>query len=116
PHRGLPCMKHRKTTLVLPGDHLGDLPQGIDPAVAANFLACWTALWHPALLAGLRAIPATISPGELMARGREEGELLVVPRLSQHAELDRWCQSQADQHPNSLLLLDNTTSRAEVIP
>ena len=79
-------MKTGKITLILPGDHWGDLPQGIDPASAGNLLACWTALWHPQLLISSKKIPTAASLASLASRD-EPTACLVAPAIVPPSEL-----------------------------
>ncbi len=50
-------MPLQRLILVLPCYSLEDLPRSLDAETAADFHACWTALWHPSFLLNLVGLP-----------------------------------------------------------
>ncbi len=80
-------MKTANFTLILPGDHWGDLPRGIDSAAAANLLACWTALWHPQLLVDTRQIPKIKGLQRVRDLAGEPGGRLLAPQVVAASDL-----------------------------
>ena len=73
-------MKFQELIILLPCHSLEDFPQHHQGDEAAGLLANWTALWHPALIAGAGAAPSwhrvDNPPEELSHR------LLLVPSVS----------------------------------
>ena len=73
-------MKFQELLILLPCHSLEDFPQHHQGEEAAGLLANWTALWHPALIAGAEAAPKWYRvddpPEELSNR------LLLVPSVS----------------------------------
>lgn len=73
-------MKFQELIILLPCHSLEDFPQHHEGEEAAGLLANWTALWHPALIAGAGAAPKWYRiddpPQELSNR------LLLVPSAS----------------------------------
>lgn len=76
-------MELRQLNFVLPGQHLAEISPEMAPADAANFLAIWTAIWHPALLAQTRKVPYCRPVEELLDLGElPRGELALVPAIT----------------------------------
>lgn len=73
-------MSFQELAILLPCHSLEDFPQHHEGSDAEGLLASWTALWHPALLAGLERGPqwyrADDPPDEV------GGKLVVVPSVS----------------------------------
>ncbi|MDA1055552.1 MAG: hypothetical protein O3C40_34585 [Planctomycetota bacterium] len=73
-------MKFQELIILLPCHSLEDFPQHHEGEEAAGLLANWTALWHPALIAGAGAAPKwhriDDPPAELSNR------LVLVPSVS----------------------------------
>ncbi|MCO6047021.1 hypothetical protein NG895_24240 [Aeoliella sp. ICT_H6.2] len=76
-------MHPSQTTLALPGDTLGDLSPNWDTAASGNFLALWTSLWHPRLLAATGRLPDTVPVDTLVHEPLAPGHLMLVPDISQ---------------------------------
>lgn len=73
-------MKYEESLLLLPCHSLEDFPLYHEGADADGLLAAWTALWHPALLATTRRMPAwrrSDDPPEEVAN-----RLIVVPGVA----------------------------------
>lgn len=73
-------MKLQETFILLPCHGLEDFPMHHEGEDADSLLACWTALWHPSILAATKRAPrwARVDdpPAEL------SGRLLLVPTVS----------------------------------
>jgi alpha-mannosidase len=73
-------MKYRELSLLLPCHSLEDFPLYHTGDDADSLLACWTALWHPALLANAEAPPkwhrVDLPPEEV------RDSLILVPTVS----------------------------------
>jgi alpha-mannosidase len=80
PPANLTAMKYQELQILLPCHSLEDFPTYHDGDDADSLLACWTAMWHPALLASAGTKPswsrADAPPAEIANR------LLVVPTVS----------------------------------
>ena len=73
-------MQFQELAVLLPCHSLEDFPQHHEGEEAEGLLACWTALWHPILLAAANSAPAWYrvdDPPEDVA-----SKLLVVPAVS----------------------------------
>ncbi len=74
-------MNYQQLIVLLPCHSLEDFPTHHEGEDAAGLLAAWTALWHPALIAGTGKMPSWYradSPPEDVTN-----KLIVVPGLSQ---------------------------------
>ncbi|MGE3776666.1 MAG: hypothetical protein AB7F89_05745, partial [Pirellulaceae bacterium] len=73
-------MNYRELGVILPCHSLEDFPLYHTGEDAASLLACWTAIWHPALIAGTQSTPkwhrADLTPEDLA------GRLLLIPSIS----------------------------------
>ncbi|MGE0759490.1 MAG: hypothetical protein AB7O38_20905, partial [Pirellulaceae bacterium] len=73
-------MNYRELGVILPCHSLEDFPLYHTGEDAASLLACWTAIWLPALIAGTQSTPkwhrADLTPEELA------GRLLLFPSIS----------------------------------
>lgn len=58
-----------------------DFPVGMSPSQAESFLACWTALWHPRLILGVRRRPGFWRVDRASECG-PEGTVLTVSRIA----------------------------------
>ncbi|MFV1964680.1 MAG: hypothetical protein ACC628_04610 [Pirellulaceae bacterium] len=74
-------MKFQELIILLPCHSLEDFPQHHEGDAADGLLACWTSLWHPALLAAADSAPvwhrSDDPPQDLSER------LIVVPSVSE---------------------------------
>ena len=72
--------------IALPCDGLEDFPTTYQGADAKNLLACWTGLWHPALIRQTNLIPEIQSVSETTAFWQTDDKfrspLIVVPNVS----------------------------------
>lgn len=81
-------MRFAELAILLPCHSLEDFPQYHTGTQADGLLACFTALWHPALIASAKKLPtwhrADDPPVEL------DGVLLTVPEVSETIMLAGW--------------------------
>src|SRR5688572_10448134 len=73
-------MSYQELLILLPCHSLEDFPTHHEGEEAEGLLACWTALWHPALMASAASAPAWCrvdDPPDEVA-----GKLIVVPNVS----------------------------------
>src|SRR5262245_30850821 len=105
-------MKYRETTVLLPCHSLEDFPLYHSGDDAESLLACWTALWHPALIAAVGSGPKwhrvdvpqddvqdklilvpTVSVSQLPTgfsqRAKEANALLISPARDRQAILQK---------------------------
>ncbi len=93
-------MKYQELTILLPCHSLEDFPTHHEGDDAEGLLANWSALWHPALLAGAQSMPTWFradSPPEDLA-----GRLIVIPRVSQ-SELATGFAQRAERDAGCLI-------------
>ena len=75
-------MTLRRATLIIPTHRLDDFPSHLTGSRASELLAGWTALWHPALIEALGAVPGWRSSDDLPDVAEFDGEILVLPESS----------------------------------
>ncbi|MFT7641575.1 MAG: alpha-mannosidase [Pirellulaceae bacterium] len=74
-------MKYQELVILLPCHGLEDFPIHHEGQQANGLLACWTAMWHPALLAACQKMPTWArvdDPPEDLAQ-----RLIIIPEVSQ---------------------------------
>ncbi|MBI83479.1 MAG: hypothetical protein CMJ81_09805 [Planctomycetaceae bacterium] len=74
-------MKYSELIALWPCHGFEDFPQDLTGEAAHGFLATWTALWHPALLASAGKIPVWRQAGAALQV--ESEQLILVPSVSQ---------------------------------
>lgn len=74
-------MKYRDLFILLPCYSLEDFPQHHVGREAEGLLACWTALWHPALIASAEAMPKWHRTDDPLEDYTDR--LIVIPEVSQ---------------------------------
>jgi alpha-mannosidase len=89
-------MKYRELAVLLPCHSLEDFPLYHTGEDADSLLACWTALWHPALVATTGAGPkwhrVDLPPEDL------DNSLILVPTVSvSHLGADGQCLTVASR-------------------
>ena len=75
-------MMLRRASILLPCDRLENFPTHLGSQEAAELLAAWTALWHPALIASTGRLPGWHCADSPPDPGDLDGELIVVPSVS----------------------------------
>jgi len=73
-------MKFQELAVLLPCHSLEDFPQHHEGEEAEGLLACWTALWHPALLAAANSAPTWYRVDD--PPDDVSGKLILVPTAS----------------------------------
>ena len=81
----------RRTSILLPCDRLENFPTHLGSQEAAELLAAWTALWHPALIASTGRLPGWHCADSPPDPGDLDGELIVVPSVSRQRLAGDWC-------------------------
>ncbi len=88
-------MRFAELAILLPCHSLEDFPLYHSGAEADGLLACFTALWHPALVASAKKLPtwyrADDPPEEL------NGVLLTIPQVSETVMLAGWAARAASE-------------------
>jgi alpha-mannosidase len=108
-------MTLRRASLILPCQRLDDFPSHLTGGRAAELLAGWTALWHPALIDALGALPGWRSSDELPDPAEFEGELLVLPESSSLRMSADWRDRMRSTNPRNPQPVDVDNSRQETI-
>lgn len=88
-------MRFAELAILLPCHSLEDFPLYHTGAQADGLLACFTALWHPALLASAKKLPTWYradDPPEKLA-----GVLLTIPEVSESIMLAGWTTRAVDE-------------------
>jgi alpha-mannosidase len=104
------AMSYQEQLVLLPCHSFEDFPIYHEGVAAEGLLAAFTALWHPALLASSRRLPAwhraDIPPAELA------GRLLVVPEVA-----ESWLPTDffARAESEGATLVRGETHRAEIV-
>lgn len=108
-------MTIRRASLILPGHGWEDFPTHLGDQSAAELLAAWTALWHPALVAVTGHLPGWHWADELPDPATLEGELVLVPPPSSHRMPSDWCDRLRATGPINPPPLETVRSRQESI-
>ena len=72
-------MKFAELVILLPCHSLDDFPAHLQAAEAEGLLACWSALWHPRLIAAVEKVPIW-RPAEALSDALID-KLIVIPPL-----------------------------------
>jgi alpha-mannosidase len=105
----------QRASLILPCQRLDDFPSHLTGGRASELLAGWTALWHPALLEAIGAVPGWRSSDELPDPSEFDGELLVLPESSRLRMSSDWGDRLRDTNPQNPPPVDVDDSRQETI-
>lgn len=83
-------MNRTRLSIALPCQSFDDFPVRLSAEKSANLLKCWTALWHPSLLASSRLRPDiwSVEPDEAADASSDETAAVVVPMIA-GKEFDR---------------------------
>src|SRR4051794_1070607 len=103
-------MAYQELLILLPCHSLEDFPTHHEGDDAAGLLACWTALWHPALIASAGKAPTWMRvddpPSEF------EGRLISVPNVAKDRLPTGYPQRAKE---GGAVLLRNLVNREEMI-
>jgi alpha-mannosidase len=108
-------MTLRRASFILPCPRLDDFPTHLTGGRAAELLAGWTALWHPALIDALSDVPAWRSSDDLPDPSEFEGELVVLPESSRLRMSADWCERFSATSPKNPPPVNAVASRDETI-
>jgi alpha-mannosidase len=108
-------MKLRRASLVMPCSRLEDLPRYLRGAEAAELLAAWTSLWHPALVAATESLPGCHTADSLPEPDALEAELVVVPGVSLERMPGDWIDRLHATSPRNPSPVAARAARAETV-
>lgn len=109
-------MATRRASLILPCNRLEDFPTHLTGQSAAELLAAWTALWHPALLATTGHLAGWHPADQPPDPSTLDEELVLVPSVSRHRLPDDWCEHFAVTSPQEKPpLVDARSSRDQTM-
>jgi alpha-mannosidase len=108
-------MTLRRASLILPCPRLDDYPTHLTGDRAAELLAGWTALWHPALLDALGGIPAWRTSDDLPDPSEFDGELVVLPETSRLRMSADWADRFRATSPKNPPPIEAAASREKTI-
>ncbi len=93
-------MPLQRLIIVQPCYSLEDLPRNLDDDSAADYHACWTALWHPAFLKSVPNLPEWKRSDSSSLDVRDS--LIVVPTASA-SHIDTTLRERIDLQENVIL-------------
>jgi alpha-mannosidase len=108
-------MTIRRASILLPCDRLENLPTHLGSNEAAELLAAWTGLWHPAITAATGRLPGWHSADDPPDPGEMEAELIVIPSVSRHRLAGDWCERVRGTSPTNPEPVAAAVSRADTI-
>ena len=108
-------MPIRCSSVILPCQGWEDFPSHLGDQPAAELLAAWTALWHPALLAATGSLPTWHSADEPPEPTTLDGELVVVPPPSRERMASDWCDRLRATSPLNPSPVESVASRSDTI-
>ncbi len=108
-------MSISRVSVVLPVQRPADLPADIRGESAAELLAAWTALWHPALLAETGVLPGWHSADQPPELDDLSGELVVVPGVSRMKLPQGWCDQLRATAPRNPPPVEASADRAQMV-
>jgi alpha-mannosidase len=108
-------MPIRRTSLILPCRTLEEFPSHLQGPAAAELLAGWTAMWHPALLAATGQLPSWHSAEEPPDVDSLDAELVLVPSISRLRLPSDWCDRLRATTPRNPLPVEVAAMRADTI-
>jgi alpha-mannosidase len=103
-------MPYQELLILLPCHSLEDFPTHHEGDDATGLLACWTALWHPALLASAGKAPTWLRVDD--PPNDFEGRLIIVPGVAKDRLPTGYPQRAKE---SGGVLVRGTTKREEII-
>ncbi len=108
-------MTIRRASVILPCQSWDDFPTHLGDEAAAELLAAWTALWHPAVLATTSRVPGWHPAEEPPDPASLENELVLVPPPSRERMPGDWCDRLRATAPNNPPPVESVASRRETV-
>src|SRR3954471_14213767 len=85
-------MTIRRASVMLPASQLEDFPTHLTGEAAADLLAAWTAVWHPAIIHATQQLPGWHPASEPPDPAALDGELVVIPAASRQPTPWDWVE------------------------
>ncbi|MCI0491907.1 MAG: hypothetical protein L0Z07_03105, partial [Planctomycetes bacterium] len=104
-----------RASLILPGCHLEEFPTHLLGDRAEEILAAWTALWHPAILSTTGALPTWHPAGSPPEPDSLEGELVIVPAISDERLPRDWREQFQATYPRNPPLVEPLAERCQMV-
>src|SRR3954463_14621254 len=108
-------MTIRRASVMLPASQLEDFPTHLTGDAAADLLAAWTAVWHPAIIHATQQLPGWHPAGEPPDPAVFDGELIVIPSASRQQMPSDWIERVRATSPRNPLPVEARASRAQTI-
>ena len=88
-------MKFDELLILLPCHSLDDFPTHLKPAEAEGLLACWSAMWHPRLIAATGKIPGW-RPAAALSDSLAEKLIVIPPSVESMVPSDLGARAQRE--------------------
>src|SRR5690349_19899123 len=108
-------MTIQRASVILPCQSWDDFPTHLGDQAAAELLAAWTSLWHPAVIAATGKLPSWHPAEEPPDPATFEGELILVPPASRVRMPGDWCERFMATSPKNPPPVETTASRGEAV-
>jgi alpha-mannosidase len=108
-------MSIRSASLILPCHRLQDFPTHLTGQMAAELLAAWTVLWHPALLAATGRLPGWHSADAPPEPETLDGELILVPSVCHSRLVGNWRDRLRETEPRNPPAVEAAESRGATL-
>src|SRR5262245_55740804 len=108
-------MTLRRASVILPANRLDDFPTHLASDAAAELLAAWTAVWHPAILHATQQLPGWHSASEPPEPSVLEGELIVVSSAGRQQLPPDWLDRLRATSPRNPAPVEARNSRDETV-
>src|SRR4051794_7321918 len=108
-------MTIRRASVMLPASQLDDFPTHLTGEAAADLLAAWTAVWHPAIIHATQQLPGWHPASEPPDPAALDGELVVIPSASRQQMPSDWVERVRATSPRNPLPVEARASRAQTI-
>jgi alpha-mannosidase len=108
-------MTIRRASVMLPASELEEFPTHLTGEAAADLLAAWTAVWHPAIIHVTGQLPAWHPASEPPDPAALEGELVVIPSASREQMPPDWTDRLRATSPRNPMAVEARASRDDTV-
>ncbi|HEX5470288.1 MAG TPA: hypothetical protein VFW73_00285, partial [Lacipirellulaceae bacterium] len=108
-------MTIRRASVILPSHGYDEFPTHLIDEAATNLLVAVTALWHPLLIHAIQGLPGWHSADSLPDPTKMEGELVLLPTVSQDRMATDWCDRFRATLPRNPPLVVAVPSRRDTV-
>jgi alpha-mannosidase len=108
-------MTIRRASLLTPSRRLDELPSQLRGPAAAEFLAAWTVLWHPALIHKIGSLPSWYSAEEPPEPEALDAELILMPPASRERLAVDWHERLRAANSGDFMPIEALPSRAATL-